>query len=43
MNVVSLVAKESASSAPTSAGWWRRGRSRKRKVTTISASVIEAT
>ena len=42
MNVVSLVAKLSASSAPISAGWWRRGRSRKRKVTTSSASVMQA-
>ena len=37
MNVDSLVAKLSASSAPISAGWWRRGRSRKRNVTASSA------
>ncbi len=42
MKVVSLVAKLSASRAPISAGWWRRGRSRKRKVTTSIASVIAA-
>jgi hypothetical protein len=43
MNVVSFVAKERASSAPISAGWWDRGRSRKRSVTTMSASVMHAT
>ena len=42
MNVDSLVAKLSASSAPISAGWWRRGRSRKRNVTASSASVMHA-
>ena len=42
MNVVSFVAKESASRAPISAGWWARGRSRNRAVTAISASVIAA-
>ena len=42
MNVVSLVAKLSASSAPINAGWWARGRSRNRAVTAISASVIAA-
>ena len=42
MNVDSLVAKLSASSAPISAGWWRRGRSRKRNVTASSASVMQA-
>ena len=43
MNVDSLVAKLSASSAPISAGWCARGRSRKRNVTAISASVMQAT
>jgi hypothetical protein len=43
MNVDSLVAKLSASSAPNAAGWYRRGRSRKRKATTSMASVSAAT
>jgi hypothetical protein len=43
MNVVSFVAKLSASSTPISAGWWRRGSSRKRKTATSSASVMQAT
>ena len=42
MNVDSFVAKLSASSAPISAGWWRRGVSRKRNVTASSASVMHA-
>ena len=42
MNVDSLVAKLAASSAPISAGWWRRGRARKRKTTASSASVMQA-
>ena len=42
MNVVSLMAKLAASRAPISAGWWRFGRSRKRKATTTSAKVTAA-
>jgi hypothetical protein len=42
MNVDSFVANESASSPPISAGWYFRGRSRKRNTTTISASVMHA-
>ncbi len=42
MNVVSLVAKLIASSAPISAGWCARGRSRKRKRTTSIAIVMQA-
>ena len=40
MNVDSLVAKLSASSAPSTAGWYLRGRSRNRNATTSMASVI---
>ena len=42
MNVDSLVANESASSAPINAGWYLRGVARKRNTTTISASVSDA-
>ncbi len=42
MNVDSFVAKLSASSAPISAGWCGRGRSRKRNVTASSPSVMQA-
>ena len=42
MNVDSLVAKLSASSAPNAAGCQRRGTSKKRNVTTSIAIVIAA-
>ena len=43
MNVDSLVANDSASSAPMTAGPWGRGRSRKRQIATIRPRVRQAT
>ena len=42
MNVVSFVANEAATSAPMIAGPYQVGRSRKRKIATIRASVSAA-
>src|SRR4051794_3491348 len=42
MNVVSFVAKESASSPPMIAGWYVRGAYRKRQMATIRPSVMHA-
>src|SRR3954469_25687646 len=43
MNVVSLVGKESARNNPISAGWYVRGRSRKRQIVINRAKVMAAT